>query len=162
MKRSGVAALAVAEDFHHLGLDPETLLGGLIADGPLDGPAVQFVDPAAGAADQELPVVVTLRLDAADEHVARGQPMNQPLFEQKVQRPVDRRRCAATPVGAQHVENRVGTQRLVVVEDDFQHSATQGSQSAAARFAQVFGRLQRTASVGMFGLSMWMRHCHQL
>ena len=66
--------------------------------------------------------------------------MDQAVFQQEIQRTVHRRRCgAATILLAEDSENVVGTQRLVALPHQFQHSPAQRSQAQALTCAQGIG-----------------------
>ena len=80
------------------------------------------------------------------------EPVNQALFQQKIQRPVNRRRRTLAAIVAQHVENRVSAHRFGMAPDDFQHPPPQIGQADAALLAQGFGLRQRIRREGMTGI----------
>jgi zinc transport system substrate-binding protein len=150
------AAGAQADDFNGLAFDTETDRSGTGDYGLADHRLLQLDGRVALAADQELALVGKLRLIAADEGVERGNAVDQAVFQEKIQRTVDRRRRRATTVFfAQHGEDVIGAQRLVALPDQLQHPFAQGgqAQTLARTDALRFGQGVTDAA----GMVMWTR-----
>ncbi len=122
-------------------LDLETGPACGIGDRSIQVRIADFRRTATGPADQELPGVVGCRLVASDEGVEALDTMDQTVFEQELQGPVDGRRCGASAFALQHVENVVGAHRLVAAPYQFQYPLTQLRQSDATPGTD-FPRLQ--------------------
>ena len=99
--------------------------------------------PAALAADQELRgmrVALAVGIDgtsrdAADECGQPLHPMDQPLLQQEVERPIHRGRRRTAPRLAQPVQQVVGARRRCGVEDHAEHVPTQFRQVRPAMLA---------------------------
>jgi len=84
-----------------------------------------------------------LRPVAADEGVEALDPVDQALFHQEVQRPVDRRRRRPLFALPEVVEDRIGADRAVAGPDQLQHPAAERGQSGPTLGANRFGQTQR-------------------
>ena len=106
----------------------------------------------AFAADEELTGVRRAWPRAADIGVSRLDAVNETVFEQELQRPIDRRRRDRTPAPAppQAVENLIRPDRLVTAPNEFEHTAALFGQPQAfsrADLSRAFDRLIHAGSV---------------
>ena len=75
--------------------------------------------------------------------------MDQALFRQEIQRPVDRGGRGAGLGGAQGVEQFVGLETAMMTQQCFQHQTPQGRQPRAAPGAEPVRRVQASGDFGM-------------
>ena len=71
---------------------------GRVRHDSVDIAVVQLQDGPAAPADQELALVRTCRVGAADEGIERGDAVYQAVLEQEIQRAVDRGRRGAAAI----------------------------------------------------------------
>ena len=129
--------------------DVEVEVAGASLQVGVEGAALQFVGGAAALADQEIAAMRMLRLGAADKGVAALDAMDQPLFDQEVERAIDgrRRHPATLTIGfagaGQLVDEFVGADRSMALPDQGQNLTAQLGQPGAALAAHDVGRRQR-------------------
>lgn len=137
---SGLATGAHADDLDRLAFDRKADACGGIDHGIADGRVLQLDRRMAQAADQELALMRVSGVIAAREGVERGNPMHQSVFQEEIQRTVNRWRGRTAAVFiTQHREDVVGTQRFVALPDQFQHATAQGGQAQTLFGAQRIG-----------------------
>ncbi len=101
---------------------------------------LQLRDAAASAANQELGgVVVGFLVVAADEGVEALHSVDQALGEQEIEGTVDGGGLAAAGEGAKAVQQGVGADGLVGLEDEAQNVAPDGGEADAAAGAAGLG-----------------------
>jgi len=83
------------------------------------------------------------RMAAADKGVQAFDPMDQPLGQQEIQRPVDGRRGARNAIPLQFRQQIIGTHWLVARPHQFQNPAALGCQPHPARGTDLFRRAHR-------------------
>ncbi len=108
---------------------------------------------AATPADQELMwmfmrVIVIMcvpikRLSAAHKGVQPFQPMDQALFQQKIQRAVNGGRCRAGPACLQLIKQRIGSNRGLSLQHQAQHVAAQRCELNATPLAKHLSPFER-------------------
>lgn len=136
--------LAEAGQFEHLALDTEARLPGGRLDSPLQCHSLDdFFGIAAFGTNQEITGVNAFRMRAANEGIAGGNTVNQPLLQQEVQRTVDRGRCRLVPFRRQAIKEVIGPQRLMTAPDQLQYAPAQGCQAGTAFRTQPVGKGQR-------------------
>lgn len=109
----------------------KAMFGARRAQGVADASVFQFRDLAAVTADQKLgrmEVRAAMRMfKGVRTGHERGQSfdaMDQPLFKQKVQRPIDRGRCRATVVFTQAIEQFISPRWPAPIQHQPQHQPT--------------------------------------
>ena len=85
---------------------------------------------------------------AADEGVETLDAVHEPVPEQEIKGPIDRRRCRPGPLGAQRVENFVSPHRPVPAPHQFQHPPPERRQSHAVAPAHRLGPVQCLLDAG--------------
>lgn len=83
-----------------------------------------------------------LRVVAADEGIEALKLMDQALFQEKFQGPVDGGRRGPPVAVPQLIQDGISADRLVAVPNQFKHFAPKGRQTRAALLAERFGLCQ--------------------
>lgn len=105
----------------------------------------RFDDGAAILADQENhEILFMMAVATGKEGVARGEPVDQPVFKQEIERPVDRDGSGALAGRLGDLfDHVIGAERAAFAGEDFEDQAAGRRQPHAMRVADLFGRLQR-------------------
>lgn len=80
------------------------------------------------ATNEEGRGVILSRMGAGDKSVEAFDFMRKPMAHEKIQRAVDHGGLRSQPLGAQDVEDFIGTHGTVFAEQDFQHAAADGGE----------------------------------
>ena len=81
---------------------------------------------------------------ACDELIGACNAMGQPLFDQEVERPIDRRRGGGGVHGAYAIEQIVGFQPARFVEQQTENFTADGRKARATLFAPQCGIVEQT------------------
>jgi len=127
-----MTCIAQAVDFEHLAVRVKILLLGGLAQLPAEAGVVQLDDRLAFIADQELALMRFGGVEATDEGAERLEPVNEVVFEQKIERPVDRRRRRVGLLGLELIEQIVGLDRPVGFEHQLEHPPPRRRQTQPA------------------------------
>ncbi len=122
----------------HLVVGGKAVLLRAVADGSRYSGVVHFRHLVALRADQELAAVFIAGVSAAGVGVEAFDAVNETMFQQKIQRPVDRGRRAVKAFCAQLFQNSVGPHRFVAVPYQLQHPLALGGEAAFAFAADLF------------------------
>lgn len=104
---------------------------------------------AALAADEELRVgMFVVSLGARHKGVQPLNPVHQPVFDEKIQRPVDGGRHGRFTGGFKLVEQLIRRNRCWGAQDQIQHFAAQGGELRAIPGAKCFRRRKLGGNIG--------------
>ena len=119
----------------------ETKAGSHFADSGIDLGIVELRDRPAGATNKELTAVGDTRIGTTNKCVERIKPVDELCFNEKLQRPVDGRRCCFVVALVETVEDVVGSYWPVAVPDELQYTPPLRSKSQASVLADLFRSL---------------------
>ena len=88
------------------------------------------------------------RVAAGGEGVEPADPVGEPVFGKKVERPVGDRRLVAEAFGGQPVQHLVGAERAVVFKQKFQDTAADRGEPCPGFGAEMLGPLDRFCGAG--------------
>jgi len=135
-----LAVAAQAAQFDDLMTHLKAVRGRIRGQRRSEFPALDFERRAAFVADEELAFVGLAGIAARDERVLRLDAMHEAVFDEEVQRAIDGRgRHARAAFGLHRVDEVVGADRLVRLQDEFVDVATQRRQREAALIGERFG-----------------------
>ena len=98
-------------------------------------------------ADQKLrrmvmPLAMVMRINAPDKRAQPLDPMHEPLLQQEIQRPIDRRRCRRPPMPAQPLQQVVRPRRRRGIQHQPEHQPPQRGQPRPPPLTQSGGPIQ--------------------
>ena len=103
-------------------------MGGAAPQGFADGLIVDLSGTATAVTDHEMPAMGLVGRDATDKCVERLDAVDKTVHEEKLERPIDRRRRRASPFAVQFLENVIGAPRLMAAPNQLQHTTPERGQ----------------------------------
>lgn len=117
----------------------EAGLGGFVSQLPAKAGIAEFGDNAAFGADNKQVMGGAAGVVAGYPGIGGVQPMGQPLFNQKIQGPVNRRGGGTRLGAADFVKKLVGFYAALAFKQYFQHLTPYGRKAFALLPTQQFG-----------------------
>ncbi len=118
---------------------------------------------AAFANEEDHEILRTMAMSAGEIGIARGKPMDEAVFEQEIERPIDRDRSRVLACRVRHfLDHVIGAEGAPLTGEDFEDQAAARRQFDAMMAAKIFGRGQRAfdgrARRGVLALTLFSLH----
>lgn len=155
--RRGLLPTCVATscNFNNLSLRGKARFSAQRGNFPMQGLRCRFGHGAAGFADQEDDrLKMGVAMTAGEKSVPRGEPVNQAILQQKIERAVNRDRRGMFPGrGGDPFDQIIGAERPPFLRQDFEHAPAPRRQLRALATAELFGMCESAAEGGGHGFS---------